>query len=47
MLVNLSNLNATSNIMRDANCNYETIDNELEKISRNNLENGNHLQRLP
>ena len=31
MRVNLSNLNATSNVMCDANCNYETTDNELEK----------------
>ena len=31
MRVNLSNLNATSNVVCDANCNYETTDNELEK----------------
>ena len=27
----------------DANCNCETIDDELGKFSRNQLENGNHL----
>ena len=42
MRVNLSNRNAISNIMCDANRNYETTGNELEKISRNNLENDNH-----
>ena len=33
MRVNLSNRNAISNIMCDANRNYETTDNELEKKS--------------
>ena len=28
----------------DTNCNCETTDDELGKISRNQLENGNHLQ---